>query len=577
MHYPQLAPIPTEQSFVDAFRGYNCNSRIGPGEFTYMENLSSDGYPVLSPRRPRGLYANPASPQGLIAKEKLCYVDGADFVIGQDRISMDLSTAHGDNPKQLISMGAYVLIFPDKKYINTAAPEDFGSMEAHFTAEGVTLAPCDAQAAEQNTTFTQPQTPENPGNGDLWLDTSVNPPSLKQWSAATAVWTCIESTYVKLSAPGMGKDFSACDGVSLTGLPDGLPSSAVIQARGEDYLVIPGLLSQTQTLETPVTVSRVLPRLDFVVECGNRLWGCRYGTDETGQPVNRLYASRLGDFRNWNCFQGISTDSYYVSLGTDGPFTGAVNYLGSPLFFKENCLHRIFGSLPSDFSVQDTPCRGVQPGCHRSLAIVGETLFYKSRSGVFAFDGSLPRLASFALGTDEYTDAVAGAHAGKYYISMAGQDGHHLFAYDTARSLWHREDDLMVTSFASHGGELYAIDGAKKRILALLGSGEPIEERVQYLAQTGELGLSSPEMKYISRITLRLYLAPGSTLTVDAQYDGEDTWEPLAVIHQSSLRSFTVPIRPRRCDFLRLRFRGEGDMKLYSLAKTIEKGSVYSR
>ena len=556
MHYPQLTPIPTETAFVDAFRGYNCNSRIGPGEFTHMENLSSDGYPVLQPRKKRGLYANPASPQGLIAKEVLCYVDGTDFVIGTERIPMGLSTAHEHNPKQLISMGAYVLIFPDKKYINTAAPEDRGHMEARFSAEEATLIPCDGEGAERTATFTQAQTPENPQNGDYWLDTGTQPHSLKQYSAATQMWTFIESTFLKLTAPGIGADFSRGDGVTLRGLPEGVATSAVIQARGEDFLVIPGLLTEEKTLETPVTVQRTLPDMDFVVESGNRLWGCRYGTDDTGQTVNRLYASKLGDFRNWNCFQSISTDSYYVNLGSDGPFTGAVNYLGSPLFFKENCLHRIFGTQPSDFSVQDTPCRGVQPGCHRSLAIVGETLFYKSRSGVFAFDGSLPRLASYALGNAGYSEAVGGSHGAKYYSSMAGETGHHLFVYDTARSLWHREDGLKVTAFASHGGELYAIDGSKNRILALLGSAEPVEDRVHFLAQTGELGLSGPEMKYISRITLRLFLAPGSRLEIDAQYDGEDRWEPLAVIHQSDLRSFTVPIRPRRCDFLRLRFRG---------------------
>ena len=99
MRYPQLTPIPSEKRFTDAFRGYNHNLRIGAGEFYNMENLTSDLYPVLSPRKPRGLYANPASPQGLIAKESLCYVDGQDFVLGQTRIPMGLSVAHGTVPK----------------------------------------------------------------------------------------------------------------------------------------------------------------------------------------------------------------------------------------------------------------------------------------------------------------------------------------------------------------------------------------------------------------------------------------------------------------------------------------------
>ena len=53
-----------------------------------------------------------------------------------------------------------------------------------------------------------------------------------------------------------------------------------------------------------------------------------------GKAVNEIYASKLGDFKNWNCYAGRSTDSYVATRGSDGPFTGAADYLGSPLFFR---------------------------------------------------------------------------------------------------------------------------------------------------------------------------------------------------------------------------------------------------
>ena len=37
--------------------------------------------------------------------------------------------------------------------------------------------------------------------------------------------------------------------------------------------------------------------------------------------------------------------------------------------------------------------------------------------------------------------------------------------------------------------------------------------------------------------------------------------------------SISVPIRPRRCDHLRLRVVGEGEAKIYSIAKVVEEGS----
>lgn len=86
--------------------------------------------------------------------------------------------------------------------------------------------------------------------------------------------------------------------------------------------------------------SRTAPDMDFVCQCGNRLWGCRYGNDGE-KNINELYCCALGDFKNWNQYLGLSTDSWRASVGSDGVWTGAVNYLGSPVFFKENCIHRI--------------------------------------------------------------------------------------------------------------------------------------------------------------------------------------------------------------------------------------------
>ena len=133
MFYPTLTELNTSREMVDVFKGYNHNLRIGEGEFFDMKNLSSDSYPVLSPRSKRGKYATPMSEkgfQGLVAKDSLCYVDGSKFVInGKD---YDMGLTLDDKPKTLISMGAYVIIMPDKKYINVLSPNtDKGSIEAH--------------------------------------------------------------------------------------------------------------------------------------------------------------------------------------------------------------------------------------------------------------------------------------------------------------------------------------------------------------------------------------------------------------------------------------------------------------
>lgn len=578
MEYPTLNTIASTKEAVEEFRGYNHNLRIGDGENWDEENLTSDYYPVFSPRKARGYYATPASPQGMIAKDVLCYVDGENFVYGSQVIALGLSTAAEDCPKKLVSMGAYVCVFPDKKYVNTANLSDFGSMEAAYTSTGtVTFTMCTSDGTDMENVTVSGTAPESPVNGQYWLDTSGSPSVLKKWAVTTAVWVTIQTTYVKIASDGIGTGFSVGDGVTLAGITaeslGDLNGSALIYGQGDNYLVVVGVLGNQVTQDTPVTVKRVVPNMDFVTESGNRLWGCRYGTAVNGQTVNEIYACKLGDFKNWNVYSGISTDAYTASVGSDGPFTGAVTHLGYPLFFKENCMHKVYGNYPSNFQIQMTALRGVQEGCGESLAIVGETLFYKARGGVCAFDGSLPVDVSAALGKVQYGSAVGGAVGDKYYISMADTAGvWSLFAYDTKTGIWHREDGLHAESFATLKSELYAVDASNRNILALLGSGEAAEDTVQWMAETGDLGLSDPYGKYVSKISLRMQVSPETNIDLFVNYDSGTEWEHLCNIRSMHLRSITVPIRPRRCDHLRLRLKGEGNVKIYSLVKTISGG-----
>ena len=579
MRYPTLYTKDSDRQMVDIFKGYNHNLRINNGEFFDMKNMTSDYYPVLSPRKRRGVYAAPVAPNGLIAKDNLCYVDGTYFVMNENPVNMQLNS----EPKQLISMGAYVIIMPDKKYINTLDLTDWGNIEAVFTTStDVSFTLCNLTGETYAEAAVSATAPENPENMELWIDISSTPHALKQYSSVSSAWVSIATTYIKITATGIGKAFNQYDGVTISGvlaeeLQD-LNASMVIWDKGDDYIVVPGIADHVFTqaaIAGAVTVERKMPEMDFITECNNRLWGCRYGVAANGQVVNEIYASKLGDFKNWNCFMGISTDSWVGSIGTDGQFTGAITHLGFPVFFKENCLHKVYISSAGAHQIQDTACRGVEKGSHRSLAIVNETLFYKARSGVCAYDGALPTEVSYVMGNEVYHDAVGGAHGNKYYISMKDLQGvYHLFVYDTAKNMWHKEDVLPASAFCSCRGELYAISGGK--IITMLGSGTPDTAEVEWMAETGEIGISSPDMKYISRLNVRMSMDIGAEVSFYAQYDFNDAWEPLISMRGTNLRSFSIPIRPKRCDNMKLRIEGVGMVKIYSITKTIEQGSDIS-
>ena len=604
MRYPQLSALQSSRQMMDTFKGYNHNLRIGDGEFFDMKNMTSDHYPVLSPRGKRGVYASPTNPTGLISKDSLCYVDGSRFVTNEYDVDLGLN----DEPKQLISMGAYVIIMPDKKYINTENHSDHGSIEAAYPGiEGQSVTASYEMCKVDGTAYTgaeneeiakQPKAPENPKNMQLWIDISSVPHVLMQYSETQAVWNQVATTYVKISAPNIAAYFSQYDAVKISGIPEQItqlqdvegtvcPLWTVYRDPGDtskenpraegtlDYVVIVGILDEAVTATSNLRLERTMPKMDFVIESGNRLWGCRYGVANNGEVVNEIYASKLGDFKNWDCRMNISTDSYTASCGTDGQFTGAITHMGYPLFFKENYVHKVYGNYPANFQIQTTACRGVQEDCHKSLAIVNETLFYKARSGVCAYDGSLPTEVSYAMGNEAYGEAVGGSHGNKYYISMKDALGeNHLFVYDMAKGMWHKEDDLKVDCFCSCRGDLYAISNGK--IITMLGSGSKDLADVHWMVETGDIGISSPDMKYISRLTLRMSMDIGAEVGIYAQYDFSDEWECQCVLTSNNLRSFSIPIRPKRCDHMRLRIEGVGDVKIYSITKTIEQGSELS-
>jgi hypothetical protein len=575
------------------FLGYNHNLQIGEGEFYDMKNMTSDHYPVLAPRKKRGTYFDTTRggyASGLIDKDGLCYIDSTELVLSNgDRVEMQLDELEGDalSTRKMISMGSYIIILPEKKWVNTvkkdgAVDYDWGYIEHSETSiGGVRFRLCTQDGVLYGPAHPNWKAPQNPEDGTLWIDTSSVPSVLKRYSEDQSMWVIIPTTYVIIESQGIGRTFSKHDGVKISGFTakdakslNGYHTLWNVDPQG-DYIIVTGIIDEDGEQEENITISREMPIMDHIIECNNRLWGCRYGANSDGEIVNEIYASKQGDFKNWFCYMQISTDSFTQSVGSDGPFTGAINHGGYPIFFKENCMHKVYGSIPANFQVQTTPCRGVQKGSHKSLAIVNETLFYKSANAVCAYDGSLPVEVSSALGDARYSDAVACAYGNKYYISMKDVSGNYsLFVYDTAKGMWHKEDDLRVAEFCSCTEEIYAIDyKSYGDVITLLNSAGTKENNVPWMVETGLIGMFMPDMKYISKILIRMSLDAGSSINVSIQYDSSGDWEYVCSMSETSLRSFSVPIRPRRCDHFRIRIEGVGDGRIYSITKTIEQGS----
>lgn len=577
---PYLQQRGRNRSITTDFRGLNLSQGIGDGEWAWMQNMDTREYPAVARRQKRVHVATLNKPNGLCATDRLCFVDGVKFYYNGFYYG-DVE----DSEKTLVPMGAKIAIFPDKKLFDTTTLS-FTDMEQKNVSSGtvrVTLAKGDGTPYGEYTEGGM--APENPENGQLWLDTSGDAPVMKTWSEAQGLWVAEATTYVLVSATGLGQGLKALDGVTVSGLEEsGLNGDWILTDAGPDYILFTGILQKALTQAGEVRVERTCPEMDFVVEKDNRLWGCSSADHE-------IYCCKLGDPTNWRAYQGVATDSYAVTVGTPGPFTGAAVSGSAVIFFKENCLHRVYGTQPSNFTVYVDNLRGVQQGCHKSAVRVNEYLYYKSVFDVCVYADSEVAGISAALGTESYKNAVAGVCGSRLYLSMEDQEGAwQLLVYDTAAGVWTREDGTHALGFAScltetfmlrADGELYALlPGEYNKDFFMVGSDytvyaqEETDEEVSWELRTGEILRELPDHKYIGKIQLYLELDPGARAEVALRRDG-GAWEKVQELSGGDQRRCTLPIYPRRCDRMEIRLTGVGHVRLVNWSKYVGYGSEY--
>ena len=607
--------VKNTRDLLRAFGGLNETYGCTEAEYSGGMNFSARDFPALSTRLPRRRLQELAGLNGMYHLNGLLTVCGQDLVYTPDEAPaqpVTVKNAVADSRKTMVGIGTKILIFPDKVAFDTAdgsaaplgAAWEAGSLSVSF-------APCDASGNTYEVKDKGTKEPEHPQDGQLFL--KLNEPdkpysaenTLEVYSEASGNWTVIPLDYCLVTAEGIGAEFRVWDTVTLTGTGAeqagqwaGLDGDRIVYGVTETTLRLradPGgehfygrlvhngssavwvSMDGTQREEyfpaEGVKVERRVPDLEYLTECDNRVWGC-------SSRENVIYACKLGDPTNWFSYRGIAADSYAVTVGSDGAFTGAATCMGYALFFKENTLHKLCGTKPSDFQLTSLRCRGVAKNAARSLCVLNETLYYLSPDGVMAWDGSIPTKVSAVLDASRLANvqsAVGGALDGRYYLHIsrtAGTQGQtRLLVYDTERGLWH-EEDVCSCDMASTGGQLYLWDGqalwaADPSRESDWQSTEGVEQQVSFELVTGDIGQDGAEQRYLSRLTLRLDAACASTVEVALSYDG-GPWETVASLTaREARRSYDLPLVPRRHSTLRLRLRGKGQITLRSLAKNL--------
>ena len=602
------------RQMLRAFGGINETYGCSEAEESRALNFSSRGYPALQTRAPRRKTREVKDVNGMYHLNGLLVCRGTTLEYTPDDSetregAVVLEHALTNDRKALTGMGTKVLIWPDKKAFDTETGElsELGAVWEIGEA-GMTVTPCDTEGKTYTPGSVGETEPEAPEDGQLFLKGDPETPYgmdsvLLKYSTKNKKWQEIMLQSLRIHCPGLGAAMKENDTVTLSGMPqrvcdalakglngeisistlDGddiitalaLPKKSdryygswTVLRSGTAWQSLDGKVTENEATDAPVKAERRVPDLDFVTEQGNRVWGC-------SRKENSIYACALGDPTNWYSYRGIASDSYAVSVGSDGAFTGAASCLSYILFFKENCIHKLYGSKPSDYQMSSVRCRGVAAKAAGSLCVIAETLYYLSPDGVMAWSGSLPAKVSGALDTGKLTAAdwaMGGQLDARYYLYLhrrADGDGNgRLLVYDTEKGLWHEESPA-GTEMVSTGQQLYLWDGS-----ALWAAGSDRETEgeeeanLRFEAVTGDIGMNVPDDKYISRVTLRLDALAHTVVTVAVSYDG-GAWETVGSCAVTQERQrVNLPFVPRRHDLMRLKFSGTGQMTLRSMAFT---------
>ena len=288
------------RSEIVSMRGINFSDILQDGDLANSKNISARRYPYITTRRARAKQSGYTGCTALTAWDKLIAVCGTKLLYNGSEVG---TVTAGE--KQFAVVNTKLVIWPDKKYL------DLSTLQLYSLGQSAS-----GTAAEFET------------------------------NSVTIAWTGVDLTTL----------FSVGDGITVSG--------CTAQAGNNKDIVIKEITATKITVtddtftaaSEPGTIKfeRKVPDMDYICESENRLWGC-------SNTTQTLYASALGDPKNFNVFQGLSTDSYALAVGSEGVFTGCCRLSSSILFWKQNKLHKMLGSYPAEYSLR--ACRSLTKCC----------------------------------------------------------------------------------------------------------------------------------------------------------------------------------------------------------------------
>ncbi|MBR4439157.1 MAG: hypothetical protein IKS88_00985 [Clostridia bacterium] len=475
---------------TEYFGGLNLTDMLKEGELTDCSGLTGERAPFLSPRYADLLAHTFGVPRGMTAADGKLYVAAdTDLWSFDGTTATRVMTGLTQTKKSFAFVGGALCVFPDKRWYRPATSES-GSLEHTETFTGFTLT---------------------------------------------------ENSLTRTDGADFG--FKVNDGVALSGagLSAGNRVSAVVTGVSGSALTFAGAPFTAETGNGSVTVSRLLPDLEFVCEHDNRLWGV---------AGNRVYASWLGDPTNFYAYDTSHAQaSYFADVGSGGAFTGVASCPSYVAFMKADRVHKLYGSKPSNYRLTSSSVNGCEAGSGASVFVVNDNVVYNGADGLYAYNGGEPEYLSAKTGRLG-SDAAAVCMNGVVYVAATKGGVRKLFTYDLRRERWLCDGVKDVYALAVCAGSVWYLTSAGK--LYELGGGDTVCDWSATLAPFVE----NAETRRYVRVRLKIWLAEGASVKVTA--DNGSGKESIYLRRADEDRRYELPLPLYTGSALRVSLSGSG-------------------
>lgn len=597
MIYPNIKGVSQNRTISTSnFKGINRTNNYRENQFYNTQMLSFDKYPAVSPRSGIGsvnilsgyiVYAVKEPTNGNSVASSftgIIFDNGYKFIYKGTEITGSAEIALG-KPSCIINFNGKYLIYPQKLYFDYSkyAPEDADTKKLQTIEKG---------CFNQTNQFFFAYNSENQeyyiefmGHAsmvEIWGDAedlkgySVNIKTNKTKNNTHEVVRSddyvsdevITSAVIRRTACGTYSDPSAHSGYEYYARVyfDLYNKNAeAMKFKNDDGTDVTGMLWANGT------VNILAPAIQYATVWNNRIWA----TDTGGEMI---YASKLGDFQQFYRYDGLSTDSWYGQVATEGTFTGITTYKNSILAFKQNCIHEIMGDKPSNYSITQQYDDG---GCnsHNSITECSGRLFFTSYDGVYAYTGSYPIKISDNLGDIDLTSVKPlGCCDSENYYLLCGSG---LYQYNIGLGEWLKILDIDITDV----GGLYR---ANKRVLfsyrANGVSGDSLYyldpdagfDNVNWLAESNRIYLSNMNKSFLNNIFFKIDMFAGSTVSLYVASDS-DTFTHIKTINYADIvntdgtrkTTVRVPVTLKVNDYFRWKVEGSGQAEIMQVDKVI--------